>query len=133
MGSESVVVGIVLATIGKSRMLAGSVPHVETFRALDAQGLLKVVRDTVGVDKMTVHATGNIARSYGIESVGVDKGITLNHLDAILESGVAQGLIVGILRSSNKEVTAHYGIHDNRYATMFTGFADKTGQVIVEG
>ena len=134
MGSKGVVVGIVLTTFGKGGMLVGPVPHVETFGTFNAQGLLKVVCDAVGIDKNTVHTSGNIAWSYGIESVGVDKGVSLNHLGAILESSITQGLIVGILSSSYtaQEVSAHDGVHENGYATMFTGFADKTGKVIVE-
>ena len=107
MGTKDIVVGVVLTTSGKGGMFAWIIPHVKTFGAFYAQRLLQVVGDAVGIHKMAMHATGNIARSHDIESVGIDKGVCI-------------------------EIATHHGVHHDGDASLFSRFADKTSQIIVE-
>ena len=107
MGTEGIVVCIVLTTLGKGGMLAWLIPHMKAFGAFYAHGLLQVVGDAVGIHKMAMHATGNIARSHDIEAVGIDKGVCI-------------------------EIATHHGVHHDGDASLFARFADKTSQIIVE-
>ena len=90
MSTIDIVVGVVLTALGHGGLLAWQEPHVQLLRGFAAKALLQIVGDAVGIDEMAVHALGHIARRYGIEAVGVDEGVALNHLHTILEGSGAQ-------------------------------------------
>ena len=61
-----IIMCIVLLAFGKTGLLSGTEPHVEFLGTLTAKTLLKVFGNAVGIDEMTVHATGHVTGSHTI-------------------------------------------------------------------
>ena len=97
MSSPDVVVCIVLTTLGKCRMFSRLVPHVKFLGTFYTQRLLEFGSNLIGIDEMAVHALSNVARSYSVQSVGVNQRVAFHLFGGILESGVAQCLVVIVL------------------------------------
>ena len=123
---------VILLALWQAGLFTRTEPHMELLRSLTAKTPLKVFGDTVGIDEMAVHTTGNITGCNPIKAVGIVKCITFNEVFGIAEDGITQLLIISHLRRHNEEIATSHGIHQHRDTTFFSCLTDITSQIIVE-
>jgi len=124
MGAPFVVVGIVLTTFRQGGMLTGLIPHMELLGAFLTESGLEVIGNLVGIDKMDMHTLGHQTGGDAVEAMGIDQGVALDGLGSVLESGVAQGFVLGLAIDLQGIVATDHTVHEDGDAALLAGLTD---------